>query len=125
MQFAVRLQAFDGGDLFAFDLLHADEAGADGFAIQQHSAGAALPFTAAVFGAGEAEFFSQCVQQRPVGSAAQIVADVVDEEFHALKSIPFDSLCDGARLASKGWLSKVLKTQMDVTLYLFLQLVYP
>lgn len=70
VQLAVGLQAFNGGDLFAFSLFDGDEAGADGFAIQQHCACAALPFSATVLGAGEAQFFSQCVQQRPVGSTA-------------------------------------------------------
>src|ERR1039457_1325369 len=49
------VDAFDGRDLFAGGGAHGEFTRADGLAIEQHGAGAALAFAASVLGAGKVE----------------------------------------------------------------------
>jgi hypothetical protein len=55
--------AFDGLDIGAFGLEYRDEATVDELAIQHDGTGAALPFPAAFFGAGEVQVFAEYVEQ--------------------------------------------------------------
>src|ERR1700674_3742039 len=57
------LKTFDGGDWLSDRGGHGNLAGTARLAAEQHGAGAALPFSAAVLAAGEAEFVAQNVQQ--------------------------------------------------------------
>jgi hypothetical protein len=61
VQMPIALHAFDGSDLFALRELHRRTARSHGDAVEEDGARTALPFTAAVLGAGEVEFFAKNV----------------------------------------------------------------
>ena len=63
VKLAVLLEAFDGPDLLFAEVSDMLVAGTGGRAINQNRASAALPFTAAVFAAGEAEIITQNAEE--------------------------------------------------------------
>lgn len=67
MQRVAFREAFDGGDGFLVRITDGRDAGCNTLAIDQHRAGTALAFTAAVFGARELAFFAQNIEQRTLG----------------------------------------------------------
>ncbi len=71
-------EAFDGGDLFAFGKTGWSEAGGDGLAVKENSAGAALAFATAVLGAGEVEVFAENLEEGPIWSRIERVGLAVD-----------------------------------------------
>jgi hypothetical protein len=62
MQFAFGGQAFDGDDALARHRAHFGDATLGGRAIDEHGAGGALSFAAAVLGAGEVEIVAEDAQ---------------------------------------------------------------
>ena len=67
IEVAVLRQAFDGRDLFVFDVAREREAGADGFAVDQDRAGAADADAAAFNRAFEFQIVAQKFQESLVG----------------------------------------------------------
>lgn len=61
------VDAFDSGDLFAGGGAHGGDARADGLAIEQYGASAALAFAASVLGSGEREVVAQNGEQGDIG----------------------------------------------------------
>jgi hypothetical protein len=66
MQLPIPFQSFDGRDLFSFGQARRRPARPYGSAIEQDGASAALPFTAAILGADQVEFFAEDVEERPL-----------------------------------------------------------
>ncbi|MNN76592.1 hypothetical protein D3C81_1929860 [compost metagenome] len=69
---------FDGGDLLAGGGRHRRHAGADGYTIEVHGAGAAQGHAAAEFGAGHAQFVAQGPQQGRVFRQGKLVLFAID-----------------------------------------------
>jgi hypothetical protein len=90
MQLAIVLQSFDRGDLLALRQFGRDAAGSDGFAVKENRASAALSFAAAIFSAGEVEFFAEYIKEGPLWIAGRSPAAAVDNQFHDYDSTPFD-----------------------------------
>src|SRR5207302_11068427 len=63
MQPSVNLQAFNGCDFLAHNSFRLDAARADGFALDQHGAGAAFAFPTTIFGPGQPNPVAQHVKQ--------------------------------------------------------------
>jgi hypothetical protein len=80
-------EAFDGGDGFACGEAGGGEAGGDGLAVEEDSAGAALPFAAAVLGSGEAEIFAEDVEEGSVGVGGKLMGLAVDGDRHMTVSV--------------------------------------
>ena len=80
MEFAIFFEAFDCGDWLHY-FAERDLAGAPGRAADQDRAGAALPFSAAVFCAGEAEFVAENGEEAGIGIGMDWVFGAVDFEF--------------------------------------------
>src|ERR1039457_5964119 len=75
------VDAFDGRDLFAGGGAHGEFTRADGLAIEQHGAGAALAFAASVLGAGKVEVVAEDGEQGDVGVGVDGPAGSVYGEF--------------------------------------------
>ena|SRR5438477_1415284 len=65
MQPPILLQALNGRDLLLSDFADIRVAGANGNAIEKHSAGATLALAAAVFCSGEVQVIAQNAEQAP------------------------------------------------------------
>jgi hypothetical protein len=66
VQLPVPRQPLNGHDLLVFDVLHLQETGTAGDAVDQHGARAAVPFAAAEFRPGQPEVGAQHPKQRAV-----------------------------------------------------------
>lgn len=82
VELAGRGESFDGGD-GAADLCGGSEAGADGFAIDQNGASAALAFAAAELGTGEFEMVAEGVEEGDLGREVGLAALSIDGEIDA------------------------------------------
>jgi hypothetical protein len=80
MQLPLGAQAFYGCDGGASGVLHRDEAGMIPFTIDEHDAGPALSFPAAIFSAGESKVLTQDLEQRALGVSSYSMALAVDGE---------------------------------------------
>src|SRR5262249_32049708 len=78
-------EALDGRDLFSGGGAQRRDAASDGRAIEQHGAGAALAFAAAVLGAGEIKLIAQNKQEASVGGGFDGEARPVDLELNVLR----------------------------------------
>jgi hypothetical protein len=74
----VPLEALDGRDLLVGRFLDRDLAAADGIAVEDNGAGAALAFAAAVLRTGEGDVFPKDPQESSVGIHADAMPLVVD-----------------------------------------------
>jgi len=81
VELSVAGQPLDGEDGTAGGLFDREGACVFAVAIHEHGAGAALPFAAAVLGAGEFEVFAEDLQERSIWFGADRVALAVDGEF--------------------------------------------
>jgi hypothetical protein len=72
MEMAFETEAFDGQDISGVALDAEDQAGEDGLAIEEYSAGAALAEFAAVLRAGVAEIFAKDFEQSLVGGEGNV-----------------------------------------------------
>jgi hypothetical protein len=66
MQFAILLQAFNGGNFLSHHRAYWSSARAHRMAIQQYGASAALALSTSVFCAGEIQLIAQNVQERVI-----------------------------------------------------------
>src|SRR5207245_6640343 len=80
VQLRGRAQALDGRDRSALDLDGEEQAAQLRLAVDEHRAGAALAQLAAVLGAGEAEVFTQHLEQRLVAGKGQLDGVAVDAQ---------------------------------------------
>ena len=87
VQPAIFLQALDRGDWFTDGGAGGNLAGASRLAANQHRAGAALPFPAAVLAAGEPEFIAQDVEERSLRIVMNGVALAVYFHFDWVRHI--------------------------------------
>src|SRR5207302_1752803 len=91
MQFPVLRQSFDGLDFAPSDLRNLCLAGSDRTAIEQHGAGAALAFAAAVFGSREIQVFAQHLEQGAPGLCGNALRFSVERElkvgFHRFNAL--------------------------------------
>ncbi len=78
MEPAVLCEAFNGCDLFAFGKTGGSEAGSNGLAVEENSAGAALAFATTVLGAGEVEVFAEDLEEGPIWRRIERVGLAVD-----------------------------------------------
>jgi hypothetical protein len=78
MQPAVTLEALDGGDPLACRRRERDAARPHRAPVEQHRAGAALPFAAAVLGAGQLQPIAQHGEQALVGRRLDPALRAVD-----------------------------------------------
>lgn len=83
MQFALPRKPLYGGDGTAFGLGGERQAGQHALAVDMNGAGAALTLVAALLGAGEAEMFTQRVEQRDARLDVERMALAVDVEMNA------------------------------------------
>src|SRR5262249_51384211 len=74
-------EPLDGEDLFAGDGFDASEARADRLAVDQHRAGAAPAFAAAVFAAGQAKVVAEDAQEALTGLGPDRVPRTIDVKF--------------------------------------------
>lgn len=70
--------AFDRGDLPAFELNRQRQAGQDALAVHQNRAGPAGALVASLLGPGKAQMFTQNVQQRRARVDRKRMVDAVD-----------------------------------------------
>jgi hypothetical protein len=75
---AVPFKTFDGDDVLPIGFGGEDETGAHGCAVHHDRAGAAFPFGAALFGAGEPELIPQQFEQGPVRDRLDLEITAVD-----------------------------------------------
>ena len=80
VQFPVLRQALDGFDVAAFDLRNLCLAGSNRIAVEQHGAGAALAFAAAVFGSREVQVLAQHLEQGAPGLCGDALRFPVERE---------------------------------------------
>jgi hypothetical protein len=85
---AVGRQAFDGGDGLAGDVADLDAAGAHGFAVHMHGAGAALRDAAAEFGAGQSDLIANDPEQRRLRLDVELMRVAVDGDGDHEMSLP-------------------------------------
>src|SRR5262245_45222983 len=78
MEPAIRFKPFDGGDALAGRGRKRGDAGASRPAVDQHGAGAALPFAAAVLCTRKPEFVAKDLEQRGVRGGVDRVTPSVD-----------------------------------------------
>ncbi len=76
--FAIGVESFDGGDLFADGSGGRSDARSDGFSIEQDRTSATKPLPAPVFGSGLFEDIAQEPQQRHLGVCVDLVHLLVD-----------------------------------------------
>ena len=98
MKAAVFFKTFDGGDRFGRRGADWNLTGSARGTSDEHSAGTALPFSAAIFGAGEAEVIAQNVEERGIRGVADLVLFAVYFEFDRVGHIL------SLRHENRGWL---------------------
>jgi hypothetical protein len=98
VQGAVLSQPFNRGDLLALGCAHRQRARAHRRPVDVNGAGAALRDAAAILGAGQADLFPQCPQQRGVGVDADLVRFSINGETDHPSSPWFVVCCRHGRL---------------------------
>src|SRR5690242_2025744 len=85
MQLAVFFESFNGSDRFYRRSADRDLARASWRSADQYGASAALSFSAAILGAGEAKFIAQYIQKWRVGRVGNCVSFAVHFQLHGLR----------------------------------------
>src|SRR4051812_40778688 len=80
--FAILFQTFDRDDVLSVGLGGEDQTRTDRFAVHQNRAGAALPFSAALLGAGEPKLVAQEIQKRAVRHRRHLDVTLIDSARH-------------------------------------------